>query len=145
VKRIARIKFRSWFKSIAFPQNNEYWDFLRQYDFSVVKLITLLDQFLEVAIDVADSKTETLHARNTDFDPFIVLLFKQLGEALDEEYQTSSHKLAATLAEDECFNKIGKILQNAKNINKISSSCKDELTLLEEIHNESSNKHLHQS
>lgn len=133
MKKIAVLQFRSWFKSIVIPQNDEYLDFLRSYDFSVDRILDLLDHFIHAAKQTRTLKALNLEERNTEYDRYIVFLFGQLGDALDLEFVKSSEQLAAKLDSQEIIRRILSILKGAENLEKIQSSCKNELDLLKEI------------
>lgn len=140
MKSILTVKFRSWFKSIAIPKNDEYLDFLRRYDLSVERILDLLEQFILAANQTRKLKALNVETRNTEYDQFLVFLFRQLGEALDLEFLNTSDQLASKLSSQECLDKISSILNHSEKLANLKSLFKDELALLKEIKDGSSNK-----
>lgn len=133
VKQIAKIRLRSWVKSVALPPNDEYWDFLRCYDLTVARTIDLLLDFIDAAVHRATVAKDDAAERNTEYDAFVSFLFKRLGDALDEEYAAGEKAVYEVLAREETRAKIQGILRMVEKLDRVKAGCKEELELLAEI------------
>jgi hypothetical protein len=137
VKQLARIRIKSWLKSVALPPTNEYWQFLRHYRFTVEQTLRLIHQFLAASdlqtCSLSGDAGLVANLRQSEYDPYLIFLLKRMGEAMDEEYQQKTPQVVTSLCSDDSTTIIKEIVPRLEKLGKVSTSCPDEVALLKNI------------